>query len=36
MPWQHPVAPAPGKSVNRYVFGASNARNGRIIHGIAG
>jgi hypothetical protein len=36
MPRQHPVAPAPGKSVERYVFGALNARTGRIIHGIAG
>jgi len=34
-PGQQPVVLTPGKNVKRYIFGALNARTGRIIHGIA-
>ena len=32
---QQPVVLTPGQNVKRYIFGALNARTGRIIHGIA-
>ncbi len=31
---QQPVVLTPGKNVKRYIFGALNARTGRLIHGI--
>lgn len=34
-PGQQPVVLTPGKNVKRYIFGALNARTGRIIYGIA-
>ena len=32
---QQPVVLTPGKNVKRYIFGALNARTGRIIYGVA-
>jgi len=32
---QQPVVLTPGKNVKRYVFGALNARTGRIVYGVA-
>lgn len=34
-PGQQPVVLTPGKNVKRYIFGALNARTGRIVYGIA-
>jgi transposase len=32
---QQPIVLTPGQNIKRYIFGALNARTGRIIHGIA-
>ena len=33
-PGQQPVVLTPGKSVKRYIFGALNARTGKIVYGV--
>lgn len=34
-PGQQPVVLTPGKNVKRYLFGALNARTGRVVYGVA-
>ena len=34
-PGHQPLVLTPGKNVKRYIFGALNARTGRIIYGVA-
>ena len=34
-PGQQPIVLTPGKNVKRYIFGALNARTGKILHGVS-